>query len=123
MSQCLGIRGATTADANSQEAIVEATAELLRELVAANSLAENDVAAVFFTTTVDLNAGFPAIAARLRLGWTHTALMCGQEIPVPGDPARVIRTMLLVNTDRRKEDLVHVYMKGSQDLRRGTPEQ
>jgi chorismate mutase len=123
MSQCLGLRGATTADSNTQGAIVDATEALLRELVAANDLAESDVAAVFFTTTVDLNADFPAVAARLRLGWAQTALMSSHEIAVPGAPCGVIRAMLLVNTDKRKEDLVHVYLKGARNLRRGNAEQ
>ena len=124
MMQTLGLRGATTADENTSDAIVDATEELLRSLVAANGLAESDVAAVFFTTTPDLNAEFPAVAARVRLGWEQTALMSSHEIPVPGAPASVIRIMLLVNTDRGKDDLVHVYLKGARSLRgRGTTEQ
>ena len=124
MTQCLGLRGATTADANTKRAILGATEELLKELVAANGLAESDVAAVFFTMTADLNAEFPAVAARVRLGWEHTALMSSHEIPVPGAPASVVRIMLLVNTDRGKDDLVHVYLKGARSLRgRGTTEQ
>ena len=124
MTQCLGLRGATTADANSQEAILDATEELLRELVAANGLAESDVAAVFFTTTTDLNAEFPAVAARVRLGWEHTALMSSHEIAVPDAQPAVIRAMLLVNTERSKEELVHLYLKGARNLRgRGMAEQ
>ena len=124
MSQCLGVRGATTADANTPDAIVSATEELLRELVTANDIAENDVAAVFFTTTPDLDAEFPAVAARIGLGWEHTALMSSHEIAVPGAPLAVIRTLLLVNTDRRKDDLVHVYLRGARNLRaRGTNKQ
>ena len=121
MSECLGIRGATTADGNTSEAIVEATEELLRQIVAANGLAESDVAAIFFTTTADLNAEFPAVAARLRMGWEETALISSHEIPVPGAPESVIRAMLLVNTDKRKEDLVHVYLKGARHLRSRRP--
>lgn len=122
--QTLGLRGATTADENTSDGIMDATEELLRSLVAANGLAESDIAAVFFTTTADLNAEFPAVAARVRLGWEHTALMSSHEIPVPGAPASVIRIMLLVNTDRGKDDLVHVYLKGARNLRgRGTTEQ
>lgn len=121
MTQCLGLRGATTADANTQAAILDATEELLTELVAANSLAESDVAAVFFTVTGDLNAEWPPVALRVRMGWEQTALMTSLEIPVPGGRDRVIRTMLLVNTERSKEELVHVYLKGAKNLRaRGT---
>ena len=117
MTQCLGLRGATTADANTRAAILGATEELLKELVAANGLAESDVAAVFFSMTADLNAEWPPVALRVNMGWDHTALMTSLEIPVPGARKRVIRTMLLVNTERSKEDLVHVYLKGATDLR------
>ena len=121
MSRMLGIRGATTADANTREAILDATEELLRAIVEANGLEEDAVGAVFFTTTTDLNAEFPAAAARVRLGWERTALMDAQEIPVPGAARSVIRALLLVNTDRPKEDLSHVYLKGAANLRsRGT---
>ena len=117
MTQALGLRGATTADANTPEAILDATEELLREIAQANELAEEDVGAVFFTVTDDLNAEFPAKAARLRLGWRDTALMGGVEQRTPGAPSSVIRVMLLVNTDKRKSDLRHIYLKGAQGLR------
>ncbi len=118
---CLGIRGATTADANTKDAIVSATEELLLEMVRANSIAEDDIAAIFFTTTRDLNAEFPAVAARVRLGWERTALMNTQEMDVPDGTPSVIRVLLLANTDRDKSALVHVYLKGARDLRaRGT---
>jgi chorismate mutase len=117
MSTCLGVRGATTADANTKEAIVDATEELLREMVASNQLVESDVAAVFFTTTRDLNAEFPAVAARVRMGWEHTALMNAHEMDVPDAATSVVRVLLLVNTDKSKDELVHVYLKGAQFLR------
>ena len=121
MSQLLGIRGATTADANTRDAIVDATEELLRAIVAANALEEDAVGAVFFTTTTDLNAEFPAVAARVRLGWGQTALMSAHEIPVPCAAQSVVRALLLVNTDKPKEALTHVYLKGAANLRaRGT---
>ena len=114
---CLGIRGATTADENTKGAIVDATEELLREMVRANGIAEEDVAAVFFTATKDLNAEFPAVAARVRLGWEKTALMNGPELDVPDGTPSVVRVMLLANTERSKESLVHVYLKGARNLR------
>ena len=122
MSHCLGLRGATTADANTHDAIFGATQELLEGLVEANDLEEEDVAAIFFTTTTDLNAEFPALAARIGMGWEHTALMSAHEIPVPGATPMVIRALLWVNTDRSKQELVHLYLKGAQRLRaRSTP--
>jgi len=120
-NMCLGIRGATTAEENTKSSIVEATEELLREIVRANGIAEADIAAVFFTTTKDLNAEFPAVAARVRLGWEKTALMNSPELDVPDATASVVRVMLLVNTDRTKDELVHVYLRGARNLRaRGT---
>ena len=79
---CRGIRGATTADENSKEAIIEATKELLAGIVEANSFNTEDVAATFFTTTQDLNAEFPAVGAR-QMGWVDVPLMCGHEMNVP----------------------------------------
>ena len=80
---CRGIRGATVAAANTKEEILSATQELLRKMLAANYVDKQSVACMFFTTTPDLNAEFPALAAR-QMGWTDTALMCNQEIAVPG---------------------------------------
>ena len=115
--QMLGIRGATTADSNTPAAILDATEELLRKLVIANELVEGDIGALFFSVTDDLNAEFPAKAARIRLGWESTALMDCTEIPVPGAPESVIRVLMLINTNKSKEDLHYVYLKGAQALR------
>lgn len=117
MSQCLGIRGATTADSNTAAAILDATEELVRAVMQANALAEDDIAAIFFTTTPDLNAEFPAVAARVRLGLEKTAMMSSHEIPAAGATSHVVRLMMLANTDKRKDELVHVYLKGARNLR------
>lgn len=114
---CLGIRGAITVDANTKEAIVDATEELLREMVTVNGIAETDIAAVFFTTTKDLDAEFPAVAARLRLGWGNTALLGAQETNVPDSMPSIVRVLLLANTEKGKEEIVHVYLKGAIALR------
>ena len=114
---CLGIRGAITVDANTKEAIVDATEELLREMVTVNGIAETDIAAVFFTTTKDLNAEFPAVAASVKLGWQKTALMNFQELDVLDAVPSVIRVLLLANVDLTKEELAHVYLKGAKNLR------
>ena len=115
--QTLGLRGATTADSNTASAILDATEELLIELVAVNDLVEADIGALFFSVTNDLNAEFPAKAARLRLGWETTALMDCTKIPVPGAPESVIRVLMLINTTKQKEDLHYVYLKGASKLR------
>jgi chorismate mutase len=114
--RCRGIRGATTVDANTPEAILEATTELLTELVRANDFDVEDVASAFFTTTPDLNAEFPAVAAR-NLGWTDVALMCGHEMSVPGSLPQCLRILLHVNTEKSPQELAHVYLRGAKVLR------
>ena len=116
MSGVRGIRGATTADANSKEAILEATKELLERLVEANDIDVNDVAAAYFTATDDLDAEFPPVAAR-QSGWTGTALLTAREMNVAGDAERCIRVLLLVNTDKTPEEIEFVYLKGASNLR------
>ncbi len=113
---CRGIRGATTAEANTREAILGATRELLEKLVLENGLDLNDVACAVFSTTRDLNAEFPAAAAR-QLGWGEIALLCGHEMDVPDAMKGVIRVMVLVNTDKKPKDLVNVYLKETYKLR------
>ena len=82
----------------------------------------DDVAAAFFTTTHDLNAEFPAVAARLS-GWTQIALMCGHDMNVPDDQPMCIRVMVLLNTDKRADQLNNVYLKDAVNLRaRGVSE-
>ena len=122
MTGVRGIRGATTADTNSQEAILEATKELLGRLVEANDIEVDDVAAAYFTATADLDAEFPPVAAR-QIGWTGTALLTAREMNVAGDAERCIRVLLLVNTDKPLEEIEFVYLKGASKLRsRGTEE-
>ncbi len=112
---CKGIRGATRAE-NTREAILSATRELLGRLMEENDLREENVAAAFFTTTQDLNAEFPAKAAR-QMGWEHTALMCAHEMNVPDALSQCIRVMLIVNSEKGNSDLVNVYLKGTEKLR------
>ena len=111
-----GIRGATTSTANTKEAILEATTEMLERLIEANDLDKERIAAALFTTTRDLNAEFPAVAARL-LGWTEVALMDSHEMDVPGALPACIRVMVLVNTDKKPGDIVNVYLRGAVNLR------
>lgn len=116
MLACRGVRGATIAEANTREAILAATRELLRQLVAANGIEADDIAAAIFTVTPDLDAEFPARAAR-ELGWESVALLCASEIPVSGSLARCIRVLLLWNTDRPTSSIVHCYLNGAEKLR------
>ena len=112
-----GLRGATTADSNTRDDILDATRELLERLVEANEVDIDDVAAVTFSATKDLNAEFPAVAARVHLGWTNVAIMCGHEMDVPGGQKRCIRVLILVNTDKSPQDLEMVYLREAANLR------
>ncbi len=111
-----GIRGATTAEANTAEAILSATQELLRLMVERNEIRTEEVASAIFTTTPDLNAEFPALAAR-RMGWIDVPLLCGHEMTVPGSLPACVRVLLHVNTERRADEIVHVYLRGARALR------
>jgi chorismate mutase len=111
-----GIRGATTADDNSEDAILEATRELLVRMAEANNVEPTEIAAILFTVTPDLTAAFPAEAAR-QLQWTTVPLLSATEIAVPGSLPRCIRVLVLWNTARAQEEVVHVYLRGAETLR------
>jgi chorismate mutase len=111
-----GVRGATTATANTREAICSATQELLRRLIAANEIPLEEIASAFFTVTDDLDAEYPALAAR-EMGWVYIPLLCAREIAVPGGLARCIRVLLHVNTEKTQEQIRHVYLREAAILR------
>ena len=113
---CRGIRGATTVVANTPEAIIDAATELLIAIMEANDVVPDDVSSAFFTTTSDLTAEFPAIAAR-KMGWTQMALMCGHEMDVPGSLSMCLRVLLHVNTEKGTDEIVHVYLRDARSLR------
>lgn len=112
-----GFRGATTVTENSAEAILEATKTLMEALIRENQLVAEDVAAVWLTTTEDLNAAFPAKAVRQIPGWQWVPLMCAQEIPVPGSLPRCIRVMLLAHTDKPQQEIRHIFLNDAITLR------
>ena len=109
------LRGAVQAEENSREAILEATAELMRTMIERNSLEADEMVSCIFTTTADLDAEFPAVAAR-QLGLDTVPLLCTREIPVPGSMERVIRVMLHYYADAESKP-VHVYVGATQALR------
>ena len=113
-----GIRGATTVESNTREEILAAAGELLDAIVQANDVSRDHVASVLFSTTVDLNAEFPAVAAREHLGWTDVALECVHEMNVPGSLPRCLRILMHVNTDRSAAEIQHIYLRGAVVLRR-----
>jgi chorismate mutase len=112
------IRGATQVDANERELIREATVELVTELMTRNGLVVDDVISVLFTTTPDLNAEFPAAAAR-KVGFEDVPLLCASEIDVPDALPRVVRLMAYVDVDRPRSEIRHVYLRGAAALRPG----
>lgn len=113
---CRGIRGATTVEQNDREQILKGTEELLQLLMSRNDLRIEDIASGIFTVTEDLDAEFPALAAR-TFGWTGVALMCAREIPVPNSLPKCIRVLLHVNTTRSAAEIQHVYIRGAVTLR------
>jgi chorismate mutase len=113
---CRGIRGAITVSQNDKEALGTATRELLQKMVKVNDVEIDDVACILFTTTSDLNAAFPAAAAR-EMGWTQVPLLCGHEMNVPGSLPGCLRVLVLFNTDKKNEEVVHVYLGGAVVLR------
>lgn len=112
-----GIRGATTASENTREAIFSATAELLREMMAANAVAEADLASIHFSATPDLDAAFAATAAREVLGMTGVPLFGASEGAVAGAPVRCIRVLMLWNTDLGQSQVQHIYLREASKLR------
>ncbi len=113
---CRGVRGATTADSNSRDDILTATRQLLALMIHINEISPDDVASAIFSSTEDLNAEFPALAAR-QLGWLDVPLICTHEINVPGSLDLCVRILLHWNTDKRQDEATHVYTKGAMRLR------
>lgn len=118
--RCRGVRGATFVPEDTPEAILAGTRELLAAIAEANGIATEDVASAFFTSTADLRSAFPARAAR-ELGWTDVPLLGATEVDKPGGPPRCIRVLLHWNTSRRQDEIVHVYLRGSDAMRAQDP--
>jgi chorismate mutase len=114
------VRGATQVDNNDRDEILEATAELVAELMDRNGLRSEDMISMLFTATPELTAEFPAYAAR-KMGLTDVPLLCATEIPVPGAMPRVLRVMVHVETERSRAQIRHVYLRGAQALRTDLP--
>ena len=111
------IRGAVQVEANTPDAISAGTKELLVEIMKANALTHDDVISVLLTATPDLNAAFPAAAAR-EVGFESTPLLCAVEIDVPGALPRVVRAMATVETELKSDEISHIYLGGAKALRR-----
>ena len=113
---CRGVRGAISCASNTREAIIAATNTLLVAVIEANGVTIADVASIWFTTTTDLYAEFPAVAAR-KIGFTDTALMNAHEMTVPGALPLCIRLIMHWNTNKAQSDIKHVYLGGAAVLR------
>jgi chorismate mutase len=111
-----GIRGAIQVDRDEEGPLLDATERLLRAIVAENDVSPDDIASALFTLTPDLRSQFPAVAAR-RIGWTMVPLLNFTEIGVPGSLPRTIRVLVHVNTEKRQDQIVHVYLDGARVLR------
>jgi chorismate mutase len=113
---CRGVRGAITVSANTREEILTATRQLLALMIRVNGIEVEDVASAVFTLTKDLNAEFPALAAR-QLGWLDVPLLCSYELEVPGSLQRCVRILINWNTDRGQREIIHPYLKDAKQLR------
>ena len=111
-----GVRGAITVSQNNKEEITAATQELLEKILNLNQINLEDIASCFFTVTGDLDAEFPAVAAR-NLGWKNTALLCAKEIEVPGSLNLCIRVLIHWNSEKTQAEIKHVYLKDAVKLR------
>ena len=114
------VRGAIQVDADDRDAIIEATAELVRAVLDRNQLDPQDLISVVFTATPDLTAEFPAYAAR-AIGITDVPFLCATEIDVPGAMPRVVRLLAHVETGLHRDELRHVYLRGAAALRTDLP--
>ncbi|MEE8362863.1 MAG: chorismate mutase [Dehalococcoidia bacterium] len=117
MLKVRGVRGATTAEANTRAAILEATRDLLQRVIEANGIDSDDVAYAYFSTSPDLQAEFPAVAAR-EMGWVTVPLICGHDMAVPDSLARCVRILILWNTEKAQSEIQHLYLREAAGLRR-----
>jgi chorismate mutase len=115
------VRGAIQIDANDRDQILDGTSELVREMLRRNELTNDDLISIVFTATPDLNAEFPAYAARL-MGMVDVPLLCTTEIAVPGAMPRVLRLLAHVETSRSRGEIAHPYLRGAAALRRDLPQ-
>ncbi|WP_145059513.1 chorismate mutase [Lignipirellula cremea] len=114
--QCRGVRGATTVEANTREEILHGARQMLALMIRCNQMDPADVASAVFSTTSDLNAEFPALAAR-QLGWLDVPLLCTHEIEVPGSLRKCVRVLVHWNTTTPQDQIQHIYIKEAMKLR------
>ena len=114
--RCRGIRGAISVESNDAGTILDATRKLLEHMVTANGVDVEDVASVIFTVSDDLDAAYPARAAR-EMGWVHTPLLCMQDMAVVDSLSLCIRVLMTWNTELPSDRIRHVYLGDARALR------
>ncbi|CAM4060873.1 chorismate mutase [Mesobacillus thioparans] len=112
-----GIRGAITVTSNEESEIILGAERLLKEMIASNEIAPDDVASIFISVTDDVDAAFPAKALRNLDGWTLVPIMCMKELAVTGSLPMCIRVMIHFNTEKKQDEIRHIYLEGAAGLR------
>ncbi len=115
-SKVRGVRGAISVNKNEAETILKETKTLLLKIVEENNIEKEDIVSIFFTMTQDLNAGFPALAAR-KMGWKYVPMLCAVEVDVPDSLPSCIRVLMHVTTNLDQDNIKHVYLKEAKKLR------
>jgi len=113
----IAIRGAITLNENSKQEITSTVIELLNKIIQENNLDKDDIISAIFTMTEDLNAEFPAKAARIHLGWNDVSMICARELPIPDSLPMCIRVLIHINTLMDKKDIKHIYLRNAANLR------
>ena len=116
-----GLRGATTVDDDTAEQIADRTKALVQEMLDSNGVSKDDLISILFTATDDIHAMFPATAAR-HIGLGDVPLICARELDIAGGTPRCIRVLMHLMTDKRRDELHHVYLEGARGLRDDLPE-
>jgi chorismate mutase len=116
MNYVRGIRGAISVSNNTKGEIISSTRTLLIKMIGLNKIKVGDIASIIFSATKDLDAEFPAIAAR-KLGWKNVPLLCTYEVDVPGSLSRCIRVLMHVNSKKSQSAIKHVYLNDAKKLR------
>ncbi len=112
-----GIRGAITLEKNDAQDIEEATVELIQKLLDDNQIKSEQISHVIFTLTNDLTAAFPAKFARIHFRWDFVPMMCFNELNIDGALGKCLRVLIVVNTDKKQDEIVHAYLKDAKKLR------
>lgn len=115
------LRGAVTAGTDSKDEVIQCTTEMLEEMLDRNDVGTDDVVYIFFTATGDITSEFPAAAVR-KIGLSHVPVLCARELDIEGSLPLTIRAMMLINTDKAREQLRHVYLRDARQLRTDLPE-